>query len=75
MQIVGIPGNCAEAGFSLRRPSRRKEAAKQDTEKTTTNLLHLLQEKKNICENVYKQFADVVLNLCSSKFGTEGLDN
>ena len=33
MQIVGIPGNCAEAGFSPRRPARRKEAAKQDTHK------------------------------------------
>ena len=33
MQIVGIPGNCAEAGFSPTRPSARKEAAKQDTHK------------------------------------------
>ena len=57
MQIVGIPGNCAEAGFSPRRPSRRKEAAKQDkhTHKKKNNLLHLLEDKKNICENLYKR--------------------
>ena len=57
MQIVGIPGNCAEAGVSPTRASTRKEAAKQDTHKKrkTSNLLHLLEEKKNICENLYKR--------------------
>ena len=36
MQIVGIPGNCAEEGFSPSRPARLKEAAKQDTHKKHT---------------------------------------
>jgi len=28
VQIVGIPGNCAEAGFSPRRPSTQKKSSK-----------------------------------------------
>ena len=55
MHFVGNPGNCAEAGFSPRRPSRRKEAAKKETETKISNSLHLIKEKKNICENLYKR--------------------
>ena len=51
MQNVGIAGDCSVAALALNRPSRRTEAAKQDTQKKRAIFIKYFQQKKNICAN------------------------
>ena len=71
--------NCADAGFSPRRPSTQKEAAKLETYKKKLAIYYIFYGRNKIFVKIYTNEIQTIrlccVETCSSKYGSEGLDD